>query len=78
MVNVFPVVGEHKVDDARLLLLGTDGHYYGYLPRRHHFVPVEPDHHWCVYTRSHDEGVSSAKSFDDEPKRGSAIRSLRG
>ena len=78
MVNVFTVVGEHKVDDARLLVLGADGHYYGYLPRQQHFVLVEPDHHWYVYARSHDGDVEPADSIDDEAQRGSATQRFRG
>lgn len=27
---VFAVVGEHRADPARLLLLGDDGHFYAY------------------------------------------------
>lgn len=49
MVNVFTVVGEHKVDDTRLLVLGADGRYYDYFPARQRFVPVDPDTHWLVY-----------------------------
>lgn len=51
MVNIFTVVGEHKVEDARLLVLGVDGHYYDYLPMRRRFIPVTPDGHWLVYGR---------------------------
>lgn len=77
MVNVFTVVGEHKVDDAQLLVLGADGHYYGYLPRRQHFVLVEPDHHWCVYARNQDTDVSPVGSCEDEPKHGSTTQRFR-
>ena len=30
MTNVFAVVGEHRVEPDRLLLLGEDGRYYAY------------------------------------------------
>lgn len=49
MVNVFTVVGEHKADDTRLLVLGNDGRYYDYFPARQRFVPVQPGTHWLIY-----------------------------
>ena len=30
MTNVFAVVGEHRAEPERLLLLGDDGRYYAY------------------------------------------------
>ena len=30
MTNIFAVVGEHRTEPERLLLLGDDGRYYGY------------------------------------------------
>ena len=57
VTTVFAVVGEHRDDPDRLLLLGDDGHYYG------HHLPdgptalVEPDERWTL-----DE---AALSWDD-------------
>lgn len=38
MTNVFAVVGEHRWEPGRLLLLGEDGRYYAY---RANGAPVE-------------------------------------
>ena len=65
MVNVFTVVGEHKVDATRLLVLGVDGRYYDYLPIRRHFTPVTPDSRWLVYGRGGEE-APAVNSTDDE------------
>lgn len=49
MPNEFTVVGENNDNTAHLLVVGTDGHYYGYLPDQERFVPVEPDDGWTVF-----------------------------
>ncbi len=51
MVNVFTVVGEHRHDHARLLVLGADGEYYDYLATRQRLTPVDPDREWRVFAR---------------------------
>ncbi|MDP9366256.1 MAG: hypothetical protein M3Q10_18885, partial [Chloroflexota bacterium] len=47
MTNVFAVVGQHRAEPNRLLLLGDDGRYYAYaadgLPAR-----VEPSAAWSL------------------------------
>ncbi len=32
MTNVFAVIGQHRAEPDRLLLLGDDGRYYAYTP----------------------------------------------
>lgn len=49
MPNEFTVVGENRDDESQLLVMGTDGIYYGYQPAREHFSPVEPDESWTMY-----------------------------
>ncbi len=44
--NVFAVVGEHRDDPSRLLVLGDDGQYYDYALTTGHAAPVEPDQSW--------------------------------
>lgn len=44
--NVFAVVGEHRQEPTRLLLLGDDGHYYAYQTPQGQTVEVEPSDEW--------------------------------
>lgn len=44
---VFAVVGQHRADPARLLLLGDDGRHYGYQAAGH-TAPVTPGHDWLL------------------------------
>lgn len=46
MPNEFTVIGEDTNDATRLLVVGTDGRYYGYFPAEERIVPVEPDDRW--------------------------------
>lgn len=45
MTNVFAVVGEHRREPNRLLLLGEDGRYYAYTADGQLSV-VEPTESW--------------------------------
>ncbi len=45
MNNVFAVVGEHRVEPGRLLLLGEDGRYYAYAADGT-VQPTEPTEAW--------------------------------
>ncbi|HYH13361.1 MAG TPA: hypothetical protein VD789_13470 [Thermomicrobiales bacterium] len=54
MPNEFTVVGENRDDESQLLVVGTDGLYYGYQPAREHFSPVEPDESWTLYATVDD------------------------
>ena len=45
MTNVFAVVGEHRAEPERLLLLGNDGRYYAYAADGPPTV-VEPTGSW--------------------------------
>jgi hypothetical protein len=57
----FTVVGEHRDDQSQLLVMGTDGKYYGYAAARDLFSPVEPDERWVIQQRSDDLFVDSAE-----------------
>ena len=48
MTTVFAVVGEHRDDPARLLLLGDDGLHYDLRLPDGPAVPVDPDESWTV------------------------------
>jgi hypothetical protein len=48
VTNVFAVVGEHKKDQARLLLKGDDGGYYAYGSRQGEVIPVRPGKEWTL------------------------------
>lgn len=49
MPNEFTVVGEHKADGQWLLVLGSDGKYYSYHPRRRRLARVDLDEQWVRY-----------------------------
>ncbi|MGD9713791.1 MAG: hypothetical protein AB7V46_17275 [Thermomicrobiales bacterium] len=42
----FTVVGEHREEPSRFLVVGADGDYYEYDPAREHIAAVEPDERW--------------------------------
>jgi hypothetical protein len=69
MVNVFTVVGEHKTDATRLLVLGSDGKYYDCVPARQRFVPVEPGTHWLIYAHRTPHAAGSATVEVHPPAR---------
>ena len=48
MTNVFAVVGEHREEPSRLLLLGDDGHYYAYGSTENQPTEVEPTDEWEI------------------------------
>jgi len=51
MTNEFSLVGENREDNTQLLVIGTDGNYYGYDPGHDQLVRVHPDESWII-----DEG----------------------
>lgn len=57
MTNVFAVVGEHRQEPGRLLLLGDDGHYYAYATVSGQPTEVEPTDEWEI-------DVEGTASFD--------------
>ena len=51
MTNIFAVVGEHRVDPDRLLVVGQDGNTYDYNVPADQLLPTEPsDEDWQVDT----------------------------
>jgi hypothetical protein len=46
--TVFAVVGEHRDDPDRLLLLGADGRHYAYPLPDGPAAPVDPDEEWAL------------------------------
>ena len=49
MTNIFAVVGEHRDEPTRLLLLGADGHYYAYAAvASREPTEVEPSDDWQI------------------------------
>jgi hypothetical protein len=56
VTNVFAVVGEHRREPGRLLLLGEDGRYYAYRADGAPMV-VEPGAAWNL----DDEAVAAAQ-----------------
>lgn len=51
MTIVFAVIGVHRLDPCRLLLLGADGRYYDQMLPDGHPVEVEPDESWVIDRR---------------------------
>lgn len=51
----FVVVGEHRADPSRLLLLGADGRYYAYAPTDGQPSHVEVDESWALEDAAADE-----------------------
>lgn len=50
--NVFAVVGEHRREPSRLLLLGDDGHVYAYLTPQGQPTEIEPGDDWALDPRA--------------------------
>ena len=48
VTTVFAVVGEHRDDPDRLLLLGEDGRHYEHRLPDGPTTPVEPDDAWTL------------------------------
>ena len=49
VATCFSLVGEHRADPDRLLLLGDDGRYYDYRLPNGATVPTEPaDGEWAI------------------------------
>ena len=46
MTNIFAVVGEHRVEPSRLLLVGDDGHFYAYDADDGRPTEVQPSDEW--------------------------------
>ena len=59
MTNVFAVVGEHRDDPDRLLLLGDDGRYYAARSPDSQPTPVEPTEEWTVDPHAPDEAEAA-------------------
>ncbi len=55
MTNIFAVVGEHRDDPDRLLVIGEDGNAYDYKVPTGQFMPTEPqEEDWHVDTEEPD------------------------
>jgi len=64
MTNIFAVVGEHRRDPDRLLVIGQDGNTYDYRVPTGQFVPAEPrEDDWEVDTTE----SSLEQIFFDDP-----------
>ncbi len=48
MTNVFAVVGEHRAEPDRLLLVGDDGRYYAYATDAGAPTQVDPSEEWAI------------------------------
>ncbi|MGI8484812.1 MAG: hypothetical protein ACR2OU_11190 [Thermomicrobiales bacterium] len=62
------VVGEHRSDPLRLLLLGVDGNYYAYALPEGNPKPIELDDGWVVESPStHDlfDESASMEGYDN-------------
>ena len=46
MTNVFAIVGEHREEPGRFLLLGDDGQFYAYAADDGRTIEVEPTDEW--------------------------------
>ena len=46
MTNIFAVVGEHRAEPSRLLLIGDDGHFYAYGKGEGQPTEVQPSEEW--------------------------------
>lgn len=45
---VFSVVGQHRDDPSRILLMGDDGRFYQFDSLETEPIPVEPDGEWVI------------------------------
>jgi hypothetical protein len=57
MTNVFAVIGQHRAEPDRLLLLGDDGRYYAYSPDGQ-LTLADPADGWAIDDRDDDEDES--------------------
>lgn len=48
MTNVFAVVGEHREEPTRLLLVGDDGRFYAYATDDTTPTEVDPSDEWAI------------------------------
>ncbi len=46
VTNVYAVVGEHRQEPERLLLIGDDGRFYAYASSESEPVETDPDEDW--------------------------------
>ena len=80
MTNVFAVVGQHRVEPGRLLLLGDDGRYYAYDPAGRP-TEVEPSAVWALDADGRAPqpagAVASARSLSPRPSSGRSGRPFR-
>lgn len=67
MTNVFAVVGEHRREPERLLLLGDDGRYYA-LTADGRPVEVQPSNSWRL-----DTDATNKRDPDADPPAQSPI-----
>jgi hypothetical protein len=56
MTNVFAVVGEHRDEPTRLLLIGDDGRYYAYATDAPAPTEVEPSEEWAIDDAADGQG----------------------
>ncbi len=56
MTNVFAVVGEHRDEPTRLLLIGDDGRYYAYATDAATPTEVEPTAEWAIDAGADPQG----------------------
>jgi hypothetical protein len=52
MSDVFTVVGEHRDDSDRLLLIGAAGQYYAHAVPYGITTPITPDDRWFVHPQA--------------------------
>ena len=48
MTNIFAVIGEHRTEPSRLLLIGADGQYYAYATDATEPREVVPSDEWAI------------------------------
>ena len=46
--TVYSVIGEHRLEPHRLLLLGDDGHYYAFAANAAQPTAVQPTDEWQI------------------------------
>ena len=75
MTNVFAVVGQHRAEPGRLLLLGEDGRYYAYSADGRP-TEVDPTGAWVLDEDGRPAGDEASEAA--EPMPGPAASGLRG
>lgn len=70
MTNVFRVVGEHRTEPSRLLLLGDDGQFYAYATDKDHVAAVEPTEDWTIDREAspHPGAARNSRSSAGHPR----------